>query len=188
MSAFRIGNEALRQSPRVQVTLEEASGGSAQTLAHVTATTADTDRSATAAAVQTAADVYTKWIPGDVLAIFLALTTAFRGTLPAGKSGAVTPHGWGLLVTGFALAVGLAVLGGVAANLSQTVSKRLTTPEITGRAVLAALAFGFWSLTVPGAWWQVEQWNRGVLAATSFAISIVFALVAEITVSLLSKM
>jgi hypothetical protein len=134
--------------------------------------------------VQKAADVYTKWIPGDALAVYLALTTAFRGTLSASEKGNLTPHAWGLLVTGIAFAGGLCLLGSILNNLGHA-DLTLRPIEIAGRVLLAILAFGFWSLTVPGAWWEVKGWNQGVLAAVAFAISIAFALVAELIVAVL---
>lgn len=186
MSAFRVGADVTQKlAPRAQsfqfqhAELTAVPQGGQVT---ATATTApQNDAQSTADLVQKAADIYTKWIPGDALAIFVALTAAFRGTI---TTGGLTPHAWGLLVVGLASAGGLTLLGALSANLSAAdVAHRAKVPEIAIRVVLAGLAFGFWSLTVPGAWWEVKGWNAGILAAVSFAISIGFALVAEISVT-----
>ena len=64
----------------------------------------ETPAQASANLAQKAADVYTKWIPGDVVVIYVGLTSAFRGTLDKGKEADTTPHAWGLLATDSALA------------------------------------------------------------------------------------
>jgi hypothetical protein len=169
MSAWRIGAD-LRQRAEARPAVADLPAGSAQSTADL---------------VQKAADVYTKWIPGDVLAAYLALTAAFRGTIEDGAPESTTPHAWGILVAGLGMAAGVSLLGAIAANLREGRDDRMPIGPILGRAVLAVIAFGLWSLTMPGSWWEVQGWNAGVLAAISLAVSIVFALVAEIVVALL---
>lgn len=184
MSAWRIGRDATDTTSMTVILPASTVGGAPQDRTIQPATGTQT----TADLVQKAADIYTKWIPGDVIVIYLALTSAFRATLTESSPDSVTPHAWGILVAGLALAGGLALLGAIAANLKEPdVNKQAKFPEIVGRLVLAIFAFGFWSLTVPGAWWEVKDWNQGVLAAIAFAISIVFALVAEIVVAILKR-
>jgi hypothetical protein len=191
MSAFRIGS-AVRQPvvPTGSLSinandLRTAVQGDAADVAVVPAVeTPSTERATTADLVQKAGDVYTKWIPGDVLAAYLALTAAFRGTLDGDEG--LTPHSWGILMAGFGLAAGLTLLGAVATNLRST-DDRLANREILGRIVLSLGAFALWSVTTPGTWWEVKGWDAGVIAAITFATSFVFALVAEIAVALLKK-
>jgi hypothetical protein len=189
VSAWRIGSDAQqRVAATVNVTIPRDQVADAA-LPNVTGTLQPaTPAQGTADLVSKAADIYTKWIPGDVLAIFLALTTAFRGTITADATDKTTPHAWGILIAGLALAAGLTLLGAISANMAAAdVATNAKWKEIAARMVLAAMAFGFWSLATPGAWWEVKKWNAGVLAAIAFAISIVFAFVAEITVAIVKK-
>lgn len=193
MSSWRVGTDvATERAPTtMKLTVDPAAFAVGATSGEVTATVvpAATPSQTTADLVKAAADVYTKWIPGDVLAVYLALTTAFRGTLASNATGSETPHAWGILIAGLALAAGLVLLGAVAANLkTPTTDKRALVTEIVGRMILSVLAFGFWSLTVPGSWWEVKDWDPGVLAALSLGISVVFALVAEVTVGLIQRL
>lgn len=197
MSAWRIGSDvgssAGVQTIRVKVPATALGGapGGAQpdadgkvVIEATVETPADETKKSTAENAKKAADVYTKWVPGEVIAIYIALTTAFRGELTNGTG--PTPHAKGILIAGIALAAGLVMLAGIASNLSATDAAKKKRPvEIVGLMILGSLAFTFWSLCTPGSWWEVKGWNPGVLAAVSFAISVVFALVAEIVVAIL---
>jgi ABC-type proline/glycine betaine transport system permease subunit len=85
-------------------------------------------------------DKVTKWIPGDILAFFLAAITSLQQD-PKSKPSIV------LLVVMWVVTP-LAVLGGAFAS-----GKPLTN-VVWVSALLAAIAFGIWSLTVPFSGWQ----------------------------------
>lgn len=93
----------------------------------------------------TALDQITRWLPGDAITLYIAGIAAFEGDK---ITNSIT-----LLVVMWVVAVGLVLLGAIVkADPALTTSQRVRG-TIAGM-VLTAIAFGVWTLTVPGAGWQ----------------------------------
>jgi hypothetical protein len=94
---------------------------------------------ATQSNFRTFIDKLTKWIPGDVLALYVAGVSLLLSREGGGPS---IP----LLIVGSVATVGVVLLGAKAAN-------NLSGGTVL-RAFLALVAFAIWSATVPGSGWQ----------------------------------
>jgi hypothetical protein len=117
---------------------------------------------------QTWVDKITKWIPGDALALYVAAVTAFGAKTGAQPS-------WLLLICGV-------VLTGVLVPLSAFANKGGISSATVLPAILAAIAFAIWSLTVPFSGWQ--RWslvheNQAAVAIVAAVIALLFGLLAE---------
>lgn len=118
--------------------------------------------------VTTALDRLTKWIPGDVLALYVAAVTAF-----AAKSGAKPSP---VLLVVFIVLAAAFVIGGAFAATGD-VPKTVLLP-----AVLAAVAFTIWSLSVPFSGWQRWKFvsdNRAAVAIVAAVFGLLFGFVAD---------
>jgi hypothetical protein len=118
--------------------------------------------------VTTALDRLTKWIPGDVLALYVAAVTAF-----AAKSGARPSP---LLLVVFIVLSAAFVIGGAFAATGE-VPKTVLLPS-----VLAAAAFTIWSLSVPFSGWQ--RWsfvsdNQAAVAIVAAIVGLLFGFAAD---------
>jgi hypothetical protein len=117
--------------------------------------------------LQTYLDRVTKWIPGDVLAIYAAGVTVL-----ANREGAQPNIHW-LAVMALATPA-IVLLGGWATGALRR--------EHAVRAALAIIAFGIWSVTVPFSGWQ--QWDviardSGFVAVLAGLSGIIFGLFAD---------
>jgi hypothetical protein len=113
-------------------------------------------------------DRITKWIPGDVLAIYIAGVTV----LSAGAGGG--PNAPFLMV--------MAVVALLVVLLAPYSSGAPITRRVALRAVLAVIAFLIWSLSVPLSGWQSLQLiaqNPGLVAVASAIAGLLFGLFAE---------
>jgi hypothetical protein len=95
-------------------------------------------------------DKLTKWLPGDALVLYVAGITAFQTTSVAGS--------WTLLAVMWVVCV-LLVAGGAmfppqTADRLQSVNRTSWAIMTVVTMVVTAVAFGVWSLTVPGSAWQ----------------------------------
>jgi O-antigen/teichoic acid export membrane protein len=115
-----------------------------------------------------------KWIPGEAVALYVAGITATNADR-------VRERIW-LLVVMWAVAVLLVPLS---AYLGSTPSKLTEKGPIIVTAVttaLAGVAFGVWSLTIPGGAWQ--RWDAvanspSTVAWGGGAVAVLFGLLAE---------
>lgn len=152
MSTWRIGNEVAANSDPGGVTFDARDG-------------AGTPGDGT---VEVAIDRLTKWIPGDALALYVAGVTTFAAPDDAQPSPAL------LLV--FIVLSAAFVLGSVfAASGSIPASSWLP-------AILAAVAFTLWSLSVPFSGWQ--RWdliadNQVAVALIAAVAGLLFGFIAE---------
>jgi hypothetical protein len=117
---------------------------------------------------QTTIDKIVKWIPGDALALYAAAVTAF-----AAKSGA-RPS--------VVLLIVFVALAGVLVPLSTFASSGTIPARTLLPAVLAAVAFLIWSLTMPFSGWQ--RWDfvhdhQAEVAVVAAVVALLFGLVAE---------
>ncbi len=101
----------------------------------------------------TAADAPTvdkllNWIPGDVIAAYMALVLALQGADAKG----VEPTGLGWLIAAIVAAGVLTFLGGFASSgdLDADAWRELLLKSV----LLSPVAFALWSLVLPGSWWQ----------------------------------
>lgn len=119
------------------------------------------------ATVTAAIDRLTKWIPGDVLALYVAAVTAFAtdGAKPSLA-----------LLVAFVVLTPSFVLGAAFAGAGK-LYRGVVLP-----AVLATVAFAIWTLSVPFSGWQ--RWsavsdNRTAVAIVAAVAGVLFGYVAE---------
>jgi hypothetical protein len=88
------------------------------------------------------------WIPGEVIAAYMALVLALQGS----DATTVEPTSAGWLIGAIAAAGVLTFLGGFAnpLNLDRGDWRELLVKSV----VLSPIAFTLWSLVLPGSWWQ----------------------------------
>jgi hypothetical protein len=119
-------------------------------------------------ATQTVIDRVTKWIPGDVLALYATAVTAFSAGTNASPSVI-------LLIVSIFFA-GLVVLGS-AFSSNGSITRHVWLP-----AGLAAGAFAIWSLSVPFSGWQkwhVVHDNQAAVAVVAAAAALLYTFLAE---------
>jgi hypothetical protein len=114
------------------------------------------------AVTKEAIDRLTKWIPGDVLALYVAAVTAFADSDGAKPSP--------ILLIVFVVLSAVFVLGSSFAQTGK-VSPKLGLP-----AALAALAFAIWSLSVPFSGWQRLDFVNEHQAAVAIVAAVAGAL------------
>jgi hypothetical protein len=153
MSMWRIGREAVRIGEPVLTPLDRS----------VAYTRAASD--GTGGPLGDIADTVAKWIPGEVLALYVAGVTMIG-----------TPNLFWLIV-GVLLAPLVVVLGAYANS-----GKLPTDQRIYVRAGLGLVAMLLWSLVVPGSgWWEwgAVADNPEAVALTGGALGLIFGLIAE---------
>ena len=153
MSMWRIGRESVRIGEPVLTPLDRS----------VAYTRAATD--GTGGPLGDIADTVAKWIPGEVLALYVAGVTMIG-----------TPNVFWLVI-GILLAPLVVVLAAYANS-----GKLPTDQRIQGRATLALVAMLLWTLVVPnsGWWsWDVIGNNPEAVALAGGALGLIFGLVAE---------
>jgi len=114
-------------------------------------------------------DKVVKWIPGDVLGLYLAAVSAI---------GVASPQLW-LLIVAILLAPFVVVFG------SLTLPEDQRPSRLPARAALSAVAVAIWALTVPGSGWQVftvVSQNAQTVAVIGAILGLVFGLVASVLV------
>jgi hypothetical protein len=112
-------------------------------------------------------DRLTKWIPGDTLAIYVPGVTAIAAS--SGKPSV-------LLLVVMIVVTPLFVLG-AAFSARHSIDRAVLTS-----AVLAAIAFTIWSLSVPLSGWQKLSWiseNDGSVAIGAAILGVLFGQLAE---------
>lgn len=106
------------------------------------------------------------WIPGDVIALYVAGVAAI---------GVSDPQVW-FLIVGIVLAPAVVILG----SLTQPANRRPS--QIKTRAALSATAMTIWSLSVPGSGWQevdkVAQHPQTIVVISAI-LGLLFGLVAS---------
>jgi hypothetical protein len=162
MSMWRVGREAVRITDPVLTPLDASV---AEARAAGARSAAAGGQAAGGGPLGDIADTVAKWIPGDVLALYVAGVTMIG-----------SPN-WFWLVVGILLAPAVVVLAAFA-NSGQF-------PPGPGTGVRAATGFVamlVWSLTVPGSGWQswaVVRGNPAAVALAAGAIGLIFGLAAE---------
>jgi membrane associated rhomboid family serine protease len=119
--------------------------------------------------LKTFVDKVVKWIPGDVLGLYLAAVSAI---------GVASPQLW-LLIVAIVLAPFVVVFG------SLTLPENQRPSRLPARAALSAVAVAIWALTVPGSGWQVfaaVSQNAQTVAVIGAILGLVFGLVASVLV------
>jgi hypothetical protein len=153
MSMWRIGREAVRINDPIMTPLDRS----------VAYTRAATD--GTGGPLGDIADTVAKWIPGEVLALYVAGVTM------------IGHPSWLWLVVGLLLAPLVVILSAFANS-----GRFPTDQKILLRANLALVAMLLWSLVVPdsGWWsWDVIERNPAAVALAGGALGLIFGLVAE---------
>jgi hypothetical protein len=118
--------------------------------------------------VKEAIDRLTKWIPGDALALYVTAVTAFAASDGARPSP--------LLLLVFVVLSAAFVIGAAFASTGE-VPRTVLLP-----AVLAAVAFAIWTLSVPFSGWQ--RWDfvhdhQATVAIIAAVAGILFGFVAD---------
>jgi hypothetical protein len=116
-----------------------------------------------------------EWIPGEVIAAYMALVLALQAD---GSSG--TPESTSLWwLVGAIVAAGVLTFLGGFSKRSGLGSEWL---ELGVRVVLSAAAFALWSLVLPGSWWQSIHDiadNAAVVAIVAGLAASAFGLLAQ---------
>jgi hypothetical protein len=94
-------------------------------------------------------DTLVSWIPGEVIAAYMALVLALQPNNPSGVT-APTSKWW--LVGAIVASGAFTFLGGFAKSPNLVGRKQWL--ELFVRVGLSAIAFALWSLVLPGSWWQ----------------------------------
>ena len=113
-------------------------------------------------------DKLTKWIPGDVLALYVAGITALKGSSPTSEPSAA------LLVAFAVLTPVVILLGGWRSDPPIT--------NLPARAGLGTGAFLAWSLTLPFSGWQQLNFiaaNAAGVAIVAAVVGLLYGLVAD---------
>jgi len=155
MSTWRVGAESA-------AIVEGAADGLPESF------TPGADAPAGADGLNSAVDKLTKWIPGDALALYVAAVTAFA----AGDEAKPSP----VLLIVFIVLSAAFVVGGAFA-VSGDVPRSVFLP-----AILAAVAFAIWTLSVPFGGWQrldVVEDNRAGVAIVAAVTGVLFGFFAE---------
>lgn len=119
------------------------------------------------------------WIPGEVIAAYMALVLALQS---GEENGVVKPTSLWWLVGAITSAGLLTFLGGF--SKSRNLS-RSEWHELGVKVVLSAIAFVLWSLVLPGSWWQSIDTiadNAAAVAIVAGMGAAVFGLVAQAVV------
>lgn len=122
-------------------------------------------------------DSLVAWIPGEVIAAYMALVLALQSNDTT--DGAAKPTALGWLVGAIVAAGILTFLGGFAKNRDLT---RAQWVELVVKVVLSAVAFALWSLVLPGSWWQSINTiadNAAVVAIVAGVAAAAFGLLAQ---------
>jgi hypothetical protein len=122
-------------------------------------------------------DALVAWIPGEVIAAYMALVLALQGKENTGGVPKPTALGW--LIAAILAAGLLTFLGGFATSRDLTHSQWL---ELGVKVVLSAFAFTLWSLVLPGSWWQSINTignNAAVVAIAAGLGATAFGLLAQ---------
>ena len=155
MSAFRVGTESVGGPPAT---------APPRTLEAATDTTAPESKTGLGGF----ADRVTKWIPGEVITLYVAAITAIAGS--SGLDPSIP------LLIAFAVVAALFTFGGAFANSGEVPSGTVLS------ALLATIAFLIWSLTVPASGWQeldVVKDNPTEVAIAAAIFGILFSQIAE---------
>lgn len=166
MSAWSVGAGTGLRRPRVEPTL----GADAA---------ADTPTAGDAPTV----DKLLAWIPGDVIAAYMALVLALQGS----DAATVKPTAGGWLIAGIAAAGVLTFLGGFVNPV--TLDRRDWYELILKSVLLSPIAFALWSLVLPGSWWQsIDKLanNAPVVAIAAGLAAVAFGLLAQGLVALVN--
>jgi len=110
----------------------------------------------------------TKWIPGDVLALYVAGVTALSASANAKPSIA--------LLAAFVVFTGVIVILAEFATSGEIPRKNLL------KALLAAIAFSIWSVSVPFSGWQRIDWvgdNQALVALVAAGVALAYCYAAE---------
>src|SRR6266511_6444504 len=169
MSMWRIGREAVRIGDPVLTPLDESVARAAEARAEQAragdAGAAGDGARGSGGPLGDIADTVAKWIPGDVLALYVAGVTLIG-----------SPN-WFWLVVGILLAPAVVVLAAFANSGAFP-----PDPRTAARAGLAFVAMLVWSLTVPASGWHswgLVRDNRVAVALAAAAVGLIFGLVAE---------
>jgi len=120
--------------------------------------------------IRQATDKITKWIPTEILSIYVPAVALLS---PAGPQGVVG------VLAGFALFTPMVVL-------AAAYSRGPITNKSIAAAILGVFAFLLWSLIIPGSAWEHIPWvysNETIVTIVAALTGIVFSYVAEGVVS-----
>ena len=125
-------------------------------------------------------DTLVTWVPGEVIAAYAAIILALQPEQTPNVAAPPLEITWGgWLLGGVLFAVLMTWLGGWSKTDNLEIAAK---KELAARAVLAGVAFGIWSVVVPGSWWystRVVAENQAVVPIVVGLIGSVFALAAE---------
>jgi hypothetical protein len=121
-------------------------------------------------------DTLVAWIPGEVIAAYMALVLALQGD---DTSGVVKPTSVWWLIGAIGAAGLLTFLGGFSNSTYLSGEEWLA---LGVKVVLSAMAFALWSLVLPGSWWQSIHDiadNAAVVAILAGLAAAAFGLLAQ---------
>jgi drug/metabolite transporter (DMT)-like permease len=133
-------------------------------------------------------DSIAKWIPGEVLAFYVAAIAALRGTMePLEGQKEVLPSqstpgsGW-LLLGAIVMTVALTVVGAIRGgeNEKPKPAQRKDAGLVFVLVLLAVIAFLVWSLTIPQTWWTDRGLKTAIAVIAVAGFSIVYVPIAEL--------
>ena len=169
MSAWTVGAGTGRRG-----TTAVAPGTETPTFAEPDTSTAARDQGAAGDAPTV--NTLVEWIPGEVIAAYMALVLALQAD---GASGTPEPTSLWWLVGAIVAAGVLTFLGGFSKRSGLNGREWL---ELGVRVVLSAAAFALWSLVLPGSWWQSIHDiadNAAVVAIVAGLAASAFGLLAQ---------
>ena len=123
------------------------------------------------------------WIPGEVIAAYMALVVALQSP----DAATVEPTSFGWLIAAIAAAGVITFLGGF--TNPHNLDGRDWFELVLKSVLLAPVAFALWSLVLPGSWWQSIDWiaeNAGAVAIVAGICAAAFALLAQGIVALVN--
>lgn len=141
---------------------------------------ADTPTAADAPTV----DKVLAWIPGDVIAAYMALVLALQGS----DAETIEPTSGWWLIGAIAAAGVVTFLGGFANPIA--LDGRDWLELLVKSVLLAPIAFALWSLVLPGSWWQsIDRIanNAPVVVIVAGICAAAFALLAQGVVKLVNS-
>ena len=123
------------------------------------------------------------WIPGDVIAAYMALVLALQGS----EAESVEPTSGWWLIGAIAAAGLLTFLGGFSNPIA--LDGRDWRELVVKSVILSPIAFALWSLVLPGSWWQSIDTiadNAPVVAIVAGLGAAMFGLLAQGIVALIN--
>jgi hypothetical protein len=133
-------------------------------------------------------DTLAKWIPGDVIAFYVAGIAALRSTLEplAGQSEVLesqaTPGAGWLLLGAAGLTIVLTVIGAIKGGPDNKPppATRKDVGRVAVLVLLSTAAFIVWSLVIPQTWWTKQGLDVAIASLVVAGFALAYVPVAEL--------